>query len=127
MKRTNKSDINTPLLIAQDFIDFVNKSPSPFHATHEAAEILKAAGYTEIKERDSWNEGLIQREGKYYFTRNGSAIIAFQVGGKYNPGNGFSIVGAHTDSPCLKVRFTTHIVCSGVHKHTRLNTSLYIG
>nr|AME15511.1 aspartyl aminopeptidase [Actinomucor elegans] len=89
---------------AQDFIEFVNQSPSPFHATHEAAKILKAAGYTEIKERDSWNEGLIQREGKYYFTRNGSAIIAFHVGGKYNPGNGFSIVGAHTDSPCLKVK-----------------------
>lgn len=89
---------------AQDFIEFVNKSPSPFHATHEATEILKAAGYTEIKERDSWNEGVIQRGGKYYFTRNGSAIIAFQVGGKYNPGNGFSIVGAHTDSPCLKVK-----------------------
>ncbi|GAA5803977.1 peptidase M18 [Helicostylum pulchrum] len=89
---------------AKDFLDFVNKSPSPFHCTFEAAEILKKAGYKEIKERDSWNDGLIEREGKYYFTRNGSALVAFQVGGQYNPGNGFSIVGAHTDSPCLKLK-----------------------
>ncbi|KAI9476156.1 MAG: peptidase M18 [Benjaminiella poitrasii] len=89
---------------AEDFVEFVNNSPSPFHATFEAAKLLKAAGFKEIKERDSWNDGLIERQGKYYFTRNGSAIIAFQVGGKYNPGNGFSILGAHTDSPCLKVK-----------------------
>lgn len=91
-------------IVAQDFIEFVNKSPSPFHATHEACEILKKHGFQEIKERESWNDGLIKRGGKYYFTRNGSALIAFEVGGKYNPGNGFSVIGAHTDSPCLKLK-----------------------
>ncbi|KAI9489803.1 Alpha/Beta hydrolase protein [Zychaea mexicana] len=88
---------------ARDFVDFVNKSPSPFHCTHGAAELLKQAGFTEIKERDNWN-GAIERNGKYYFTRNGSSIVAFVVGGKYVPGNGSTIVGAHTDSPCLKVK-----------------------
>ncbi|KAL0086539.1 peptidase M18 [Phycomyces blakesleeanus] len=96
-----KSDIPQDAL---DFIEFVNKSPSPFHATHEASVLLKAAGFKEIKERDSWNNGVLEQNGKYYFTRNGSSIVAFIVGGKYQPGNGFSMVGAHTDSPCLKIK-----------------------
>ncbi|SAM08509.1 hypothetical protein [Absidia glauca] len=89
---------------ALDLIDYINKSPSPFHATHEAAELLKKAGYQEIKERDSWNNGVLKQQGKYFFTRNGSAIVAFAIGGQYKPGNGFSILGAHTDSPCLKLK-----------------------
>lgn len=94
----------TPPKEASEFIDFVNASPSPFHATHEATKLLRKAGFTEIKERDSWNDGKIERGGKYYFTRNGSSVVAFAVGEKYKSGNGVSIIGAHTDSPCLKVK-----------------------
>jgi aspartyl aminopeptidase len=87
---------------ALDFIDFVNASPSPFHVVHEASTRLEKAGFERISEKDEWH---LRRKGKYYFTRNGSSIVAFVVGDNYQHGKGgFSIVGAHTDSPCLKVK-----------------------
>ncbi|KAI8341539.1 peptidase M18 [Chlamydoabsidia padenii] len=86
---------------AQAFVDYVNASPSPFHAVHESVQRLEKAGFKKLSERSEWQ---LERKGKYYFTRNGSSVVAFVVGGQYKTGNGFTIVGAHTDSPCLKVK-----------------------
>ncbi|UNI14000.1 Aspartyl aminopeptidase [Purpureocillium takamizusanense] len=88
---------------ALDFVDFVNASPTPYHATKSAAERFEKAGFTLIKERDSWASKL-QPGGKYYLTRNGSSIVAFAIGRKWRPGNPVAIVGAHTDSPCLRLK-----------------------
>ena len=61
---------------------------------------------------------------RYFFTRNMSSIVAFAVGSKYKPGNGVYMVGAHTDSPCLKVKPKSRGVKSG---HAMLNIETYGG
>ncbi|KAG7133472.1 Aspartyl aminopeptidase like protein [Verticillium longisporum] len=88
---------------ALDFIDFVNASPTPYHACANAAARLEKAGFSKIKERDSWASTL-RPGGKYYLTRNGSSIVAFAIGKKWRPGNPVGMIGAHTDSPCLRIK-----------------------
>ncbi|RMD43055.1 hypothetical protein DV735_g1982, partial [Chaetothyriales sp. CBS 134920] len=88
---------------ANHFLDFVNASPTPFHAVKSVKERLVAAGFKEIREKDPWSS-TCQPGGKYYLTRNGSTIIAFAIGKKWRPGNGIAMLGAHTDSPCLRIK-----------------------
>ncbi|KAG8424430.1 hypothetical protein J3458_001222 [Metarhizium acridum] len=92
-----------PPKAALDFVDFVNDSPTPYHATQCAAQRFEEAGFKLIRERDSWTP-TVQPGGKYYLTRNGSSIVAFAVGRKWRPGNPVAIVGAHTDSCCLRLK-----------------------
>jgi aspartyl aminopeptidase len=76
--------------------DFIDASPSPFHVCATVAGRLLAAGYTELSEAERWP----QQPGRYFTVRSGS-LVAWNSGGPDGP---FRIVGAHTDSPNLRVK-----------------------
>ncbi|MEE6175152.1 M18 family aminopeptidase [Mycobacterium sp. 050134] len=81
---------------AAGLCDFIDASPSPYHACATVAARLGAAGYVELDEADRWPE----RPGRYFVVRSGS-LIAWNSGGPDGP---FRIIGAHTDSPNLRVK-----------------------
>ncbi len=84
-----------------DLLEFIDRSPTPFHAVEEMKNKLIAQGYSELKESDVWE---LKANGKYFLTRNDSSLIAFIVGTKTKEASGFKIIGAHTDSPNLKLK-----------------------
>src|SRR4051812_20262006 len=82
-----------------DLMAFIDASPSPFHACASAATRLEAAGFREVLEADAWAPG----PGRRYLRRGGS-LVAWVVGADHAPSAPFRIVGAHTDSPNLRVK-----------------------
>ena len=83
----------------QNLLEFIDRSPTPFHAVQEMASYLSGRGFNEINEADAWD---LAPHGRYFLTRNDSSLIAFEVGS--NPDEGFKIIGAHTDSPNLRLK-----------------------
>ncbi len=80
----------------QGLCEFIDASPSPYHACETAAARLRAAGFTELSESQPWPAA-----GDHFAVRAGS-LIAWRSGG--DPGAPFRVVGAHTDSPNLRVK-----------------------
>ena len=94
----------------QGLIDFLKASPTPFHATASLAQRLEAAGYRHLDERAAWHP---EAGGRYYVTRNDSSIIAVKLGKRPPLEGGLRLVGAHTDSPCLRVKPQPELVRNG--------------
>jgi aspartyl aminopeptidase len=82
-----------------DLLAFLDASPSPFHAVASVAERLLAAGFSPVDERAPWEPG----PGRRFVIRGGS-LVAWAVDGPASLAEGFRIVGAHTDSPNLRVK-----------------------
>jgi len=85
----------------KDLLKFLNASPTPWHAVETMKKQLDAAGFEELDEKDDWS---LELSHSYYVVRNGSSIVAFRTGSRDVSVSGLRMVGAHTDSPCLKVK-----------------------
>ena len=86
---------------ARDLLNFIDASPSPWHAVQTVADRLQRSGFVALREDERWQ---LAPGGRYYVIRGGASIIAFVVGADDLAASGFRLVGAHTDSPGLRVK-----------------------
>jgi len=111
----------------EDFVnglmDFIKRSPTPFHAVESMVQLLEQNGFKRLEESESWSISDKSQVERFYVTRNDSSIIAFQLKQSLVE-NGMRMIGAHTDSPCLKVKPNPEII----NKHyLQLGVEVYGG
>lgn len=107
--------------VSQQLIDFIQASPTPFHAVETMLKHFKDAGFEVLREGDQW---ACEPGNSYVLTRNDSSIIAFRYGKNDLVEEGINFIGAHTDSPCLKVKPNADIYRQG---YWQLGVEVYGG
>lgn len=85
---------------------YIDQSPSPWHAVETTRKALEGAGFVPLQERDPWK---MTPGARHYVIRGDSSLIAFQLGGVPPSEAGFRILGAHTDSPGLRIKPQGHL------------------
>ncbi len=100
----------------QELLDFIDASPSPWHAVATMQQALHKASFECLSETNQWQ---LEPGGRYYVIRDDSSIIAFVAGHKPLAENGYKIIGAHTDSPGLRIKphalfKSGELLCMGV-------------
>lgn len=85
----------------QDLLDFIDASPSPWHVVASLEQCLQHFDFQRLDEREAW---VLSAGGRYYVVRDDSSIIVFVAGSKDLVNSGFKILGAHTDSPGLRIK-----------------------
>ena len=102
--------------LVQELLNFIDASPSPWHAVATMEQALHAAAFKKLSETQIWK---LEPGGRYYVIRDDSSIIAFVAGQKTLSDNGYKIIGAHTDSPGLRIKphalfKADELLCMGV-------------
>ena len=96
--------------LLSDLLEFLRDSPTPFHAVANLVALLQRNGFQTINESDAWT---LQPGGRYIVTRNDSSLLAFVLGTDDVVTSGIHLAGAHTDSPCLKIKPNPELQRSG--------------
>lgn len=111
----------TPNNHIQNLLDFIDCSPSPWHAAASVEAAVQAFQFVKLDETAKWQ---LQAGGRYYVKRDDSSIVLFVLGNQAPSDAGFKIVGAHTDSPGFRIRPHAANVNSGF---ARLGVEIYGG
>ncbi|KAJ5689364.1 Vacuolar aminopeptidase 1 [Penicillium macrosclerotiorum] len=88
---------------SKPYCEFMTSNPTIFHAVKSFSQDLEDHGYKQLSERAVWTSEL-KRGGKFYCTRNGSSLIAFNIGKDYQSGNGIAVVAGHVDALTAKLK-----------------------
>ncbi|KAJ3425264.1 aspartyl aminopeptidase [Anaeramoeba flamelloides] len=88
---------------SKQFLKFLQRTPTQYHVVCELKKMLLDSGFVELKEKERYSD-LLEKGKSYFLTRSGKSIVAFSIGGDFDPKNGFSIISSHTDSPGLRVK-----------------------
>ncbi len=107
---------------AKDLIHFIDESVTAFHAVEQVKSLLDDNGFERIDLKDEWK---LKKTGKYYTTKNNSALIAFIIGEEDLTQNGFRLIGAHTDSPTFRIKPEAEIDI--LNNYLKINTEVYGG
>eukprot|EP00922_Rhytidocystis_sp_ex-Travisia-forbesii_P039326 GHVS01058499.1.p1 GENE.GHVS01058499.1~~GHVS01058499.1.p1 ORF type:complete len:488 (-),score=57.87 GHVS01058499.1:270-1733(-) len=96
---------------SREFLRYVNETGSPYHSVAAVKRILLKYNFQQLREQERWN---LSCGGRYFVVRNHSAIMAFVIGEKFkNRKGGYTVIAAHTDSPCLRLRPNNSITSNG--------------
>ena len=106
---------------AGDLLQYIDASPTPYHAVRETARRLTAAGYRALDEREPWS---LKPGDKVFVVRGDTSIAAFQLGTKPTDATGFRLVGSHTDSPNLRLKPNSPV---NRHGYQQLGVEIYGG
>lgn len=107
---------------AKNLIDFIYESPTSFQAVETSKNLLLQNGFKELQLNEKWK---IDVNGKYYITKNSSAIVAFEVNSNNIDKEGFRIIGSHSDSPTFRIKPNAEM--SVEDTYLKLNTECYGG
>jgi aspartyl aminopeptidase len=106
--------------VLADLLAYLHASPTPFHAVAEAARRLGAAGFRPLAEADRWDD---LAPGRYYLTTSDTNLFGFVLPDK-PARTGFRLVGAHTDSPNLRLKPNPEYTVEG---YAQLGVEVYGG
>lgn len=107
---------------AQELIQFINESPTNYHAILQVKKQLTENGFKQLFSGEAWH---IERGGKYFVTKNHSSLFAFVPGKGDIAENGFKFICAHSDSPTFRIKPSAEMIVEG--RYLKLNTEVYGG